>query len=37
VRRFVDAMCNILLVLRRESGLKNRGKILNLCALVKVR
>jgi hypothetical protein len=34
VCRSVVVVHNILLVLRRESDLKKRGKILELCALV---
>jgi hypothetical protein len=42
VHRSVVVVRSILLdlrssVLRRESDLKKRGKILNLCALIKVR
>jgi hypothetical protein len=42
VHRSIALVCSILLelqsfVLRRESDLKKRGKILKLCALIKVR
>jgi hypothetical protein len=42
VCRSVAAVCSIVLelrssMLRRESDMKKRGKILNLCALIKVR
>jgi hypothetical protein len=42
VHRYVVVVCNILLdlrssVLRKKPDLKEGGKILNLCALVKVR
>jgi hypothetical protein len=42
VRRSVAVVCSIILelrssMLRRESDLKKRGKILKICALIKVR